>query len=166
MKCRDIERMIIHSSEQEFSPEELKSLEKHLSECDRCGHLQADLKDIQSGVQRWKGPSPSNELDQQTCLMCHEILRAEQEAESCSVKQSLVPKISRPAWVVLVSLIVLTTIWISPLLKECDLSLPLTPETTTVLAIMIQNGILLCFAPLLIRRCRLKQLQFKIIRPY
>ena len=46
MPCQDIERLIIFSSEEDLSVEELSEIKQHVSECSRCVRFQEDLGKI------------------------------------------------------------------------------------------------------------------------
>ena len=50
MRCKDIERLIIDSSDEDLSAEELRAIEKHVAHCALCARFRDDLEKIRMGV--------------------------------------------------------------------------------------------------------------------
>jgi len=154
MKCKDIERLVIESSEDERSAEDLSRIKQHILHCSKCAQLEDDLKKIRVFLKKTVMPTPPPELVRQTQLMCHteiKALKAGVKKFSGLSSSRLIPKY---IWAALGSLITLTVILLSPLLTEFNLEQPLSFQTAVVLFLMIQNAGMLFFAPVLIRKYR------------
>lgn len=156
MKCKDIERLIVDSPEEELSPEKLSEIEFHVSECARCAGFQEDLKKIRLCFKEMTLPVPSAELVKQTQLLCHAKMRTLQASGRKNDVQALLTRIPKLIWVSLFSLIALTLIWIFPLFEDFKLDQPPSFQTIAVLFLVIQNAAMLFFAPILIRNYRVK----------
>lgn len=154
MKCKNIERLVIESSKDELSAEDLSRIKQHLLNCSKCGQLEDDLKKIRVFLKKTVLPTPPPELVRQTQLMCHTEIKALKtgvKKVSALSSSRLIPKY---IWAALVSLITLTVILLSPLLTEFNLEQPLSFQTVVVLFLMIQNAGMLFFVPVLIRKYR------------
>ncbi len=154
MKCKNIERLVIESSEDELSVEDLSLIKQHILHCSKCAQLEDDLKKIRVFLKKTALPATPAELVRQTQLMCHteiKALKAGVEKFSGLYSSRLIPKY---IWAALIGLITLTMIFLSPLLTEFNLELPLSFQTVVVLFLMIQNAGMLFFAPVLIRKYR------------
>lgn len=161
MQCKDIEQLIIGLSGKHLNREELSYLERHLSSCERCACFKEDLNRIRQGLEAMPIPQPSDDLVRQTRFKCYTKLKTMHVGKSIDI--SHVSVISGSIWAMLFILIALTLIWSVSLLKNFNVSQPLSSQTIAVLAIMIQNGVMLCFAPLLIGKCRLGNRRYKSI---
>lgn len=154
MKCKDIERLVIESSKDELSAEDLSRIKQHILYCSKCAQLEDDLKKIRIFLKKTAPPSPPVELVRQTQLMCHTEINAFKagiKKFSGLSSSRLIPKY---IWAALVSLITLTVILFSPLLTEFNLEQPLSFQAVVVLFLMIQNAGMLFFTPVLIRKYR------------
>ena len=154
MKCKDIERLVIESSKDELSAEDLSRIKQHILHCSKCVQLEDDLKKIRTFLKKTVRPAPPVELVRKTQLICH----AEIKAFKAGVKKNsglsssrLIPKYM---WAALIMLITLTVILFSPLLTEFNLEPPLSFQAVVVLFLMIQNAGMLFFTPVLIRKYR------------
>ncbi len=152
MKCKDIELLIIDSGEKDLSEEELSRLEQHVSQCKRCQRFEEDLKNIRNSFKKIKMLDPSAELTRKTLALCHSELSTRQAMESRTAHQVRSTPIPLFVWIAFVSLTALTVILALPLLGGLQLTQTLSLPIVVVLAIMIQNAVMLCFAPLLLRR--------------
>lgn len=160
MKCKDIERLVIDSSEEDLSAEELSEIEEHVLHCAKCARFQDDLKKIRICLKEMTIRVPSAALIRRTQSICHTKMRTLHAADRRTAGQTNLISIPKYMWVALISLIVFTIIWMLPLLKDIRLNQTLSFETVVVFTIMIQNAVMLFFAPLLIRRYRLKNQGF------
>ncbi len=146
--------MLIESSKDELSAEDLSRIKQHLLHCSKCAQLENDLKKIRVFLKKTVRPTPPADLVRQTQLMCHteiKALKAGVKKFSGLSSSRLIPKY---IWAALIGLITLTMIFLSPLLTEFNLELPLSFQTVVVLFLMIQNAGMLFFAPVLIRKYR------------
>ena len=162
MKCQDIERLIIDSSEEDFTEEERERIEEHLAQCPRCHSFQDDLKKIRTFLKEMTPPSPPAELARCTQLLCYTRMRRSQQAEEKArsrIQQT--PPIPVYIWGALVSLTILTLILTLPLIEGLTSDQPLQPPMFGVLVLMIQNAVMLCFSPILLRKYRMKNQDFE-----
>lgn len=161
MKCQDIERLIIDSSEEDFSEEERERIEEHLAQCPRCQSFQDDLKKIRTSLKEMTPLSPPAELARRTQLLCYTRMRRSQQAEKQVHTRIQAPAIPVYIWVALVSLTILTVILTLPLIEGLTSDQPLQPPMFGVLILMIQNAVMLCFSPILLRKYRMKNQDFE-----
>ena len=157
MRCKDIERLIIDSSDEDLSAEELRTIEKHVARCALCARFQDDLEKIRMGVKTIPQPALPPDLAQKTRLRCHTEL-SQQPAATARIGK-LIPSdpIPKYVWAALLPLIFFTVILIVPIFKEIRLDQTLTFASVVALTIIIQNAVMLLFAPILIRRRRWKK---------
>lgn len=154
MKCKDIERLVIESSKDELSAEDLSRIKQHILHCSKCAQLEDDLKKIRIFLKKTAPPSPPVELVRQTQLMCHTEINAFKAGVKKFPGLSSSRLIPKYMWAALIMLITLTVILFSPLLTEFNLEQPLSFQAVVVLFLMIQNAGMLFFAPVLIRKYR------------
>ncbi len=154
MKCKDIEHLVIESSENERSAEDLSRIKQHILHCSKCAQLEDDLKKIRIFLKKTTASTPSEKLVMKTQLMCHTEIQALKAGVNKISALSSSRSIPKYIWAALGSLITLTVIFLSPLLTEFNLEQPLSFQTVAVLFLMIQNAGMLLFAPVLIRRHR------------
>ena len=156
MKCKDIERLLIDSSQEELSKEELSELKDHVSHCARCQRFKDDLEKIRVHLREMSTPVPSAELIRRTRLLCHAQLESSRLSQARIKRQVTPSSIPWVIWAALLFLLLLTTIWMFPLVKDIASHQALSLKGLTVLVLIIQNALALCFTPLLLRRCRWK----------
>jgi len=154
MKCKDIERLVIESSEDELSAEDLSRIKQHILHCSKCAQLEDDLKKIRIFLKKTVTPTPPVELVRQTQLICHAEIKAFKAGVNKISGLSSSRLIPKYMWAALITLITLTVILFSPLLTEFNLERPLSFQAVVVLFLMIQNAGMLFFAPVLIRKYR------------
>ena len=156
MKCKDIERLIIYSSEEDLSYEELSGIEQHVSECSKCVCFQDELEKIRLCLEEVITLEPSTELVKKTQLICHAKMKTLPVPAKRNSAQALLIRIPKPIWIALFSLVALTLIWTFSLAEDFNVGQPLSFQTMAVLFLMIQNAAMLFFAPILIRKYRVK----------
>jgi hypothetical protein len=154
MRCKDIERLIIDSSDEALSLEELSAIEAHIAHCALCARFQDDLEKIRIGVKAMPQPALPPDLAQKTRVRCHAEIS--QKPAAASKIARLIPSYPIPkyVWAVLLFLIILTVLIIVPELTEIRWDQSLTFTSVVALSIIIQNALMLLFAPILIRRRR------------
>jgi len=160
MKCKDIERLIIYSSGEDLSSEELSEIEQHVSECSKCVRFKEELEKIRLCLEEMPTLEPPAKLAKKTQLMCHARMKTLPLHAKRNAAQAILIRIPKPIWIALFSLVVLTVIWIFSLLEDFKLDQPLSFQTMAVLFLMIQNAAMLLFAPILIRKYRVKTQDF------
>jgi anti-sigma factor RsiW len=157
MQCKDIERLIIISSEEELSPEVSKVIEQHLERCAQCARLRDDLEKIRLGITTMPKPLLPPDLAQKTRQRCLDEIRlqpAHAKRVFSRIRSNPVPI---HVWAALVPLIIFTVLLVAPVIKEIRLDESLTFESAAALTLLIQNAAMLFFAPILIRKYRLKR---------
>ena len=157
MRCKDIERLIIESSDEDLSLEELSTIEKHVARCALRARFQDELEKIRRGVKTIPQPILPPDLAQKTLHRCQTEI-SQQPATATKIAK-LIPSAPIPkyVWAVLLPLILLTVFVLAPTLKEIRLDQTLTFASAAALTIIIQNAVMLLFAPILIRRRRWKK---------
>lgn len=156
MRCKHIERLIIASSDEELSPEEVKAVEEHMLDCAQCAQLRDDLKKIWMDMKAIPKPVLPPELAEKTRQRCYAELKKQSEARKSAL---LTPPSPIPiyVWAVLIAVTFLTMFITIPVISEIKLDEPLTFKSAAVLMLIIQNAVMLFFAPILIRKYRSKK---------
>jgi anti-sigma factor RsiW len=157
MQCKDIERLIIVSSEEELSPEESKVMEQHLEHCAHCARLRDELEKIRLGIATMPKPVLPPDIAQKTWQRCLDEMRLQPAPTKRVFSRIGSYPIPKYVWAALVPLIIFTVLLIAPVIKEIRLDESLTFESAAALALLIQNAAMLFFAPILIRRYRSKR---------
>lgn len=156
MKCKDIERLLIDSSEEDLSAEKLAEIKQHVLVCAKCAHFQKNLKKVRNYIKEMTVPVPSDELVRKIHSACIDKMSNLNAVEKRTSGQNHLKSIPAYMWAALICLIILTVIWIIPLLRDFKLNETLSHQTIIVLSLMIQNAVMLLFSPILIRRYRTK----------
>ncbi len=160
MKCKDIEKLIIESSGEFSSLEERERILSHIQHCSRCSRLQEDLGNLRGLLNRGCEPDLPEDLDKKTYLKClSEIysLQNDKKKESLQKQLQSIPLYMK---VVFISLLALTIFWIFPFFEDFGFADEnLSFSTILGLFWIIQNIMMLLFAPLLIRRYQSKKNQ-------
>ena len=156
MRCKDIERLIVASSDEELSPEEVKVVEEHLADCAQCAQLRDDLKKIWMDMKAMPKPVLPPELAEKTRQRCYAELKKQFEARKSAL---LAPPSPIPiyVWAVLIVVTILTMFITIPVISEIKLDESMTFKSAAVLTLIIQNAVMLFFAPILIRKYRSKK---------
>jgi hypothetical protein len=141
MRCKDIERLIIDSSDEALSLEKLSAIEAHIAHCALCARFQDDLEKIRIGVKAMPQPALSPDLAQKTRVRCHAEIS--QKPMAASKIARLIPSYPIPKYV-----------WAVLLFTEIRWDQSLTFTSVVALSIIIQNALMLLLAPILIRRRR------------
>jgi anti-sigma factor RsiW len=157
MQCKDIERLIIVSSEEELTPEVLKITEQHLERCAHCARLRDELEKIRLGITTMPKPLLPPDLAQKTRQRCLDEMRLQPAPAKRVFSRIRSYPIPKYVWASLIPLVILTVLLIAPVIKEIRWDESLTFESAAALALLIQNAAMLFFAPILIRRYRSKR---------
>jgi anti-sigma factor RsiW len=157
MQCKDIERLIIVSSEEELSPEESKAVEQHFEHCAHCAQLRDDLEKIRLGITTMPKAVLPADLAQKTRQRCLDEIRLQPAPAKRAFSRIRSYPIPKYVWAALVPLIIFTVLLVAPVIKEIRLDGSLTFESAAALTLLIQNAAMLFFAPILIRRYRSKK---------
>lgn len=148
MTCKECEILLSSVSGREKTPAEWRALETHLQACPRCRRFESDLRSIRNGLRDESCPEPPEALASRTRQSCL--------AELASLKRQTVKRADPPAivTVVIVLLVVLTAACLTIALQGVDPGQPVPLEARAALLIIIQNIMILFFAPVLLRRTR------------
>lgn len=151
MQCKDIECMIIDSTERDLSPEERQTLEKHTEGCASCAGFRDDLDRMRLCLSGRMGLCLPSELDEETLRRCREEIRAPKppSKKRVSVNAGGVPKL---IWAALAALIVLTVLFLVPLGREIKAGQAISPLSAFVLMLIFQNVVMGILAPVLLQR--------------
>ena len=156
MRCKEIEKIIIESSEEYLSKEMVEKMENHIKYCTGCASFQVRLKSIRFHLKKMSGKRPSDELSRQTQLNCYTQINILYGNERKELRKTISSSIPKYIWALVFSLVILTATIMFPLLKDLSLGESLSVQTVAILSLMLQNAIMLVFAPLLIRKYREK----------
>jgi hypothetical protein len=154
MRCQDIERVIIDSSERKLSQEERRAIEQHVNQCAECARFRDDLKNIQASIKKIPALTPPEKLERRTSALCHAELSSRLASEKQLVSQTQPSPIPWVIWIALIALIVLTAFLLFSLFKDIRMNQPLSFESIFVLCLILQNAVMLFFAPVIIRKYR------------
>ncbi len=147
MRCEDVERLILETGEKESSREELRALEAHLEWCPNC----AAFRDFRVNLRSVLGKTPAAELDaglvEKIRLRCHAAIDLEAARGRVQVP-----------WSILAAFGILTVITLGffiPQILDFFSTKEFTPAMGWLLAILLQNTVMLFFAPVIMRRQRI-----------
>jgi hypothetical protein len=157
MRCKDIERLIIDSSDEKLSSEELKGIEQHVADCAQCARFKDELEKIQVCIKEMPLPVPTPDLVQKTRKSCYAEM-SEQSAKNTGITPQLpIHPLPKLMWAALFSLILLTVLFFAPAFKEILEQQSLSFSSAVVLTLIIQNAVMLVLTPVLLRKYRWKQ---------
>lgn len=157
MKCKDIERKIIASS---------GGFLDHVEHCSKCSHLKEDVESLRSLLQQRPNLVLPEDLDKKTYQKCQsEIQSLQKNTQKVKLRQ---PLQSIPIYmkVVFIFLLVVMVIWFFSFFEDFGIGggESLSMPTIFGMFLIIQNAMMLLFAPLLIRRFRTKKLNTQFIQ--
>ncbi len=107
--------------------------------------------------------TPPSELERRIRDMCQEELSSRLAAEKQRVSLTHPSHVPWIIWVALVSLIVLTALLLVSLFKNIGLNQPLSFGDAFILAVILQNAVMLFFAPVIIRKYQTQSRSFRLI---
>lgn len=162
MQCQDIELLIIASSERPLNQEELKRLEQHLTQCRSCASFQADWIRIRQSIKIIPVPPLSSGLDNRTRQLCQETLKTQTWGKRISASRFFIRSLPKGIIAALISAAFLTvTALILFFTKFSTLELQAF-KTAVILTLLLQNAVMLIFAPIIIDRSRRRKLNVNI----
>lgn len=154
MRCQDFERLILEAGERKLSPEERLASERHLVQCPACAGFRDSWEDLHLSLQKAASPLPPA-LERKVRLACHEELGAGSLQRARSRRARAGVHVPWPIWVALAVLTALTAAFLVPGVGEFLRDQKFTLEAVLVLGIILQNALMLFFAPVILRRRRL-----------
>lgn len=161
MRCKDIERLIIDSSDEELNLEELKTIEKHVAHCAQCARFKDELEKIQISIKKMPSPVPEPDLVQRTRERCYAEMSPQQAKDTRITPPLALHPVPKSIWAALISLILLTVLFITPAFKETIEEQTLSFSSLVILTLIIQNAVMLVLTPILLRRYRWKKQNFQ-----
>jgi anti-sigma factor RsiW len=160
MPCKHIQHLIISEGEEQLSAEMFQQVEEHTARCGRCARFRDDLETIRRGVAGMPQPQLSRLINEQTRIRCRE------EARNRSADPLPLPAgwrrfpIPRLIWASIPILMILTSLvmafGLQDLLNESG-----SLTAVTFIALILQNGVMLIFAPILLFARRRKRADFQ-----
>jgi anti-sigma factor RsiW len=149
MRCQDIERLMLESSEGEWTPEEQRTLEAHLKSCPDCAAFRDFRANLRSALEKTPAPDLDAELVEKVRRRCHGELLQKSSGRPTGVPLSI--------WAAFGILTVITLGFFIPQIQEFFATKEFTPAMGVLLAILLQNAVMLFFAPVIMRRHRIDQ---------
>jgi predicted anti-sigma-YlaC factor YlaD len=148
LKCRDIERLMLEGEDRRLPPGVQRLVEEHLRACARCRGFAADRALVRDELAGVSWPAPPEEL----VLRTRRLLRDAGAAAPPVV----------PAWVIaaLAAVTIITGIGLAVALADVtpDMALADMPiEAVAALFIIVQNALMLFFAPVVLRAVRARR---------
>jgi predicted anti-sigma-YlaC factor YlaD len=148
-RCKDVERLALEGEDRALTAEEGRVVEGHLRECGRCRSFASDRALIRDGLASVRWPAPSDEIVRRTRRLVRE---SGQERAPAAV----------PAWVLvaLAAATVITGLWLAISLADVtpDMTLSDLPaEGMAAVFVIVQNALMLFFAPVVLRTFRARR---------
>jgi len=145
-RCKDVERLALEGEDRALTAEERRVVEDHLRECGPCRSFASDRALIRDGLASVRWPTPSDEIVRRTRRLVRE---SGQERARAAV----------PAWVLiaLAAATVITGLWLAISLADVtpDMTLSDLPaEGLAAVFVIVQNALMLFFAPVVLRTFR------------
>jgi hypothetical protein len=144
--CRDVERLILEGEDRELAEGPRRLVEDHQRACAACQAFAADRAVIRAEVGAIRWPAPPDRLIRETRRT---ILEAKPERSTAGL----------PTWVLVTMAVmtVVTGLWLAVALANVTPEMTLADVPIEALAavfVVIQNALMLFFAPVLLRTVR------------
>jgi hypothetical protein len=152
---------MLESGERELLREDRLALEEHLETCPDCAAFRSFWGGLRSCFGEATGPALSAKLSDSVRLRCRaelDFLSRSRSGQNFGRSAAAVPW---PIWGALLLLTGLTLCFLIPGLEDFRQSQKLTLGTVLVLLVILQNALMLFFAPLLMRRGRISRYRFR-----
>jgi hypothetical protein len=146
MRCQDVERLMVDSSEREMTREEKRLLSNHLESCPDCTAFRAFRAGLRSSWTDVPAPDLEGDLVEKVRRRCHDELRIMSPLHSAVVPLSI--------WVAFGVLTVITLGFFIPQVLDLFATKEFTPALGFTLVILLQNAVMLFFAPVIMRHGR------------
>ena len=161
MKCKQVENLIIDADGETYNERSQLELENHIRSCPSCTTFVKNINSIRTNPKILVNVEPSDPLVESTLECCHmELKQKEQIISSRSG-----PKLTTPnyIWASIIAIVTFSIIWFFPILKELVQENIISDHTIWFFIIIIQNIIMLLFAPIIFKKIRQKQQSFNEI---
>ena len=156
MRCKQIQRYLIDSSENEPDNKTKAEIEQHVSSCPKCKEFIENLSWMRKGLKQLQITSPSDQLLQQTRSLCYDALKNRTVVTKNAGRQLIATPTPKFIWVVLFALLALTQILVFPLFSDAPEYQIISIQQVVVLVLLIQNITMLMFSPILLRRFKIR----------
>jgi hypothetical protein len=161
MKCKQAELLIIDSNEKDFKEIVKLELENHIRSCHSCATFVKKINSIRTNPKRLINVEPSDSLIESTLELCHLELKQKDQIVTSLPR----PKLTTPnyIWATIIAIVTFSIIWFFPVLKKLIQENIISDHTIWFFVIIIQNIIMLLFAPIIFKKTRQKQQSFNEI---
>lgn len=146
MQCQDVERLMLESSGRELTREEKRLLSEHLESCPDCTAFRAFRTGLRSSWTDVPAPDLDGALVEKVRRRCHDEIRLKSPLRSAVVPLSI--------WVAFGVLTVITLGFFIPQILDFFTTKEFTPALGFMLVILLQNAVMLFFAPVIMRHGR------------
>lgn len=137
MRCKKVQHWLLMRHETE--PEDSRFM-AHLETCTACRAFQKHVIALKRDLIRMELPEPSDALIQKTLDQCHEQIRLKAEANAHEIPKWIL--VGAGVWV----LVTMTLITFGLLQSDSEWNI----QKITALVLIIQNGLMLLFSPILL----------------
>lgn len=161
MRCQDFERLMLESRDRELLGEERLAQEEHLGSCPRCTSFRSFWGDLKSCLREATEPALPAEVSENVRLRCHAELESRSRSRTGRDQERCPAAVPWPILAALVLLTGLTIIFLIPAIEEFRQAQKVTVETVLVFMVVLQNALMLFFAPVLMRRSRFSSFDFR-----
>lgn len=151
MRCQDIERLMFEASERELSRGEQLAVDRHLARCAACASFRNYWEEIQFSLQSASEPKLPSGLEERVRLACHEELNSKLRRLTWPALRTPSAPVPWPIWAALAALIILTLAFLIPGIEEFLEKQSFSLRTDFVLVLILQNALMLFFAPIIMR---------------
>lgn len=158
MRCKQAEQLIIASSDTTLEPKIRTKLDIHVSGCAKCAGFQKDLAEILTHLHRLPARVPADLLSEPTRAQCHAELSRQNESVAQAGNDTMSETASRWLLMALIGLAVLTAIVAVPIVSDFLRHYSIPNYAIIGAIVLIQNVLMLLFAPVLLRLKILKEL--------
>jgi len=161
MRCQDFERLMLESRDRDLLREERLALEEHLESCPGCTSFRSFWGDLKSCLREATGPALPAEVSENVRLRCHAEIESLSRPLAARDSGRGPASIPGPILAALLVLTGLTAIFLIPAIEEFRQAQKVTVETVLVFMVVLQNALMLFFAPVLMRRSRFSSFDFR-----
>ena len=137
-------------SEEVLDGNTIERMKNHIAGCPSCASLEDDLIKIRAFLQYVPCPTASEGFFDRTRARCQAILSEPSKGESKAGR----PSVPWWIWAAFFAILVLTGVLMLPLASGIDLDQPISIPKFGVILLVLQNLVMLFFAPVLFQRIR------------
>jgi hypothetical protein len=143
---------MVDAGDRELSREECLLLEEHAAQCAACSGLKEFWGNIRADIKKAPKAGLPESLESRVRSLCHAEIGAAQAGRSRQDLSSEAVPVPRPIWAALAVLTALTLTLLVGGIEEFSRSKEVTVEIVLLAALILQNGLTLFFAPVIMRR--------------